>query len=118
MTFRVPEKFRVRTGPGRPYASYGNNGAFFITSLKFNRALSVIASDGESWEHVSVSTYDRCPTWEEMCHVRNLFWDPDDVVIQIHPAQENYVNNHPFKLHLWRKAGTNNFVELPPLCLI
>ena len=118
MTFCVPEQFRVRTGPGRSDASCGNNGHFFITSLKFNRALAVIASDGFGWEHVSVSTYDRCPTWEEMCHVKKLFWDPDDVVIQLHPAEKNYVNNHPYTLHLWRKAGTNDFVELPPPCLV
>ena len=66
------------------------------------RTLTVIFSDGEGWEHVSVSTRGRCPNWDEMVFVKNLFWGPDDVVMQLHPPQSAYVNNHPHCLHLWR----------------
>ena len=74
-----------------------------------------IASDGDAWEecgfeppaweHVSVSTAVRCPTWEEMCHVKEIFWDPEDVVIQLHPPRSEWVNCHPYTLHLWRPIG-------------
>lgn len=57
------------------------------------------------WEHVSVSLEHRCPTWEEMCIVKNLFWDEEETVIQIHPPRSQYVNYHPFCLHLWRYRG-------------
>ncbi|MFZ1398909.1 MAG: hypothetical protein WAS33_18535, partial [Candidatus Promineifilaceae bacterium] len=97
--FKVPEKYRVTTGPLRSDRSFGNNGAFSVRTIKFNRTLQCIASDGEFWEHVSVSVYDRCPTWEEMCFIKSLFWSDDDLVIQLHPVKSEYVNNHQFCLH-------------------
>ena len=66
----------------------------------------------EQWEHVSVSLPNRCPTWGEMCLVKDLFWDEDETVIQFHPKKSAYVNHHEFCLHLWKPPGNN--VELPP----
>lgn len=100
--FHVPEKFRLLNGPMPSNSNFGNNGAFLIKSLKLKSPLTVMASDGMGWEHVSVSLPGRCPTWAEMCFIKNLFWDADDVVMQLHPAQSDYINNHPFCLHLWR----------------
>ena len=111
--FHVPNKYRVRKGQAASSDDYGNNGAFFIKSLKLNRPLYVIASDGLGWEHVSVSLPDRCPHWDEMCFVKSLFWDPSDLVVQFHPPADLYVNNHPHTLHLWRKAGDNDWVPMP-----
>lgn len=54
------------------------------------------------FEHVSVSLAHRCPTWEEMCKVKDLFWDAEDVVVQFHPAKSDYVNLAKTCLHLWR----------------
>jgi len=71
------------------------------------RELKIIFSDGLGWEHVSVSTPSRVPNWAEMCFVKNLFWSADDVVVQFHPAESNYVNQHPYCLHLWRQNGIN-----------
>lgn len=74
-------------------------------------------SDGlERWEHVSVSREDRCPTWEEMCMVKALFWEDEETVIQIHPPKSQYVNRHKFCLHLWRYVGVEQ--QLPPRHLI
>lgn len=100
--FKVPEKFRVKKGLHASSSLNGNSGAFLIRSLKLKRPLFVIASDGEGWEHVSVSLPDRCPTWDEMCVIKNLFWGDEDCVVQYHPPKSEYVNNHPFTLHLWR----------------
>lgn len=77
-------------------------------------ALRIIASDdqGEGWEHVSVSLADRCPTWDEMCFVKDLFWLPDEAVMQLHPPESEYVNNHKFCLHLWKP--TQAALPLPP----
>lgn len=100
MSFQVPEKFRITTGLLGSDSSYGNNGAFWVKTKK--HVFTVIASDQMGWEHVSVSLPARCPTWEEMCFIKSLFWSEDDCVIQYHPPKSDYVNNHPYCLHLWR----------------
>lgn len=96
------EQFRITSGPKASDASYGNNGAFRFPGASERAALNVIASDGAGWEHVSVSTRGRCPTWEEMCWVKDLFWDDEEVVVQYHPARSDYVKTHPYCLHLWK----------------
>lgn len=86
-------------------ATAGNNGAFRleVDGLK----VLVIASDGEGWEHVSVSRSDghAIPSWRLMCRIKELFWDLEDCVVQYHPPTSKYVNFHPQCLHLWRKVG-------------
>ena len=114
--FHVPNQCRVRTGPMGTSEAQGNNGAFFVNFQPAHRVLRVIASDGQGWEHVSVSLTDRCPTWEEMCFVKKLFWDDTDCVVQYHPPASEYVNCHPYCLHLWRQIGVE-FV-LPPSYMV
>jgi len=118
MAFKVPEKFRVQDGPLASDSSEGNNGCFMVKSLKIKGTLACIVSEGMGWEHVSVSKPNRCPTWEEMCFIKDLFWDEDDFVVQMHPPKSDYVNNHPYCLHLWRKQGTNDFCERPPSIMV
>ncbi len=121
MSFHVPEDYRLTTGGFATSKADGNNGAFFIP-LRDGPPLKVIASDGMmgaelmpelgGWEHVSVSLPDRCPTWREMCRVKSLFWDETDCVVQFHPPESEYVNNHPYCLHLWRKI--DGAFPMPP----
>lgn len=115
MTFHVPEKFRVRAGRLASDASFGNNGAFELT-LRHSQKVFVIASDQLGWEHVSVSRRDRCPTWDEMCQVKAMFWDAADCVVQYHPPEAEYVNNHPNCLHLWRPVGLE--IPAPPSIMV
>lgn len=112
--FKVPEKNRIKNGPMGSNADYGNNGAFSFLIGK--NQFVAIASDQMGWEHVSVSTPSRCPTWEEMCKVKSMFWDEDDCVIQYHPAKSEYVNNHPYCLHLWRPEGQD--LPKPPSFMV
>lgn len=113
--FHVPDMYRLRHGPMATSEAHGNNGAFIIP-CGFNVDLRVIASDGQGWEHVSVSLTNRCPTWEEMCRVKCMFWDNTDCVVQYHPPKSEYVNCHPYCLHLWRQIGVE-FV-LPPSYMV
>lgn len=92
----------------------GNNGMFAVPIG--DRVATVIASDGLGWEHVSVSFLDRCPTWEEMCLIKNIFWGDDDLVVQFHPRKSEYVNVHPHCLHLWRRIGSE--FDSPPKYLV
>ncbi len=89
----------------------GGCGYIYLGGTKY-RPASVVFSWGGGWEHVSVSFSTRCPTWEEMCKVKDMFWNEDECVIQYHPPKSEYVNNHPYCLHLWRKAGED--FERPP----
>lgn len=92
-------------------------GSFFIPCGKSQ--IIVVASSGSEeipWEHVSLRSRDykgeRCPTWEEMCFVKDMFWDDEECVVQFHPPKSEYVNNHPFVLHLWKP--TNAVIPTPP----
>jgi len=115
MAFHVPNKYRIRSGRMASTDEFGNNGAFEI-KLKHAQSVFVIASDGAGWEHVSVSRRDRCPTWDEMCQIKSMFWDDGDCVIQFHPPKSEYVNNHPFCLHLWRQIGAD--IAMPDSLLV
>lgn len=104
MAYKIPEQYRMRRKDGWDSEPGDNFGTFQIPpSLVTKRpALLCIASSGGGWEQVSVSTPTRCPTWQEMCFVKSLFWNDEDCVMQLHPPQSEWVNNHPYCLHLWR----------------
>src|ERR1035437_7507470 len=100
MILKCPEKFRCLEFSS---AADGNNGLFYIPGRSSRDELKIIASDGGGWDHVSVSKRYECPTWDEMCRVKAMFWDDQgDYAVQYHPAKSQYVNNHPYCLHLWR----------------
>lgn len=111
------EKHRIVTGPTRSCVSHGNNGQFIVPGPN-NASLFIQASDGEGWEHVSVSPYKkkRCPTWEEMCSAKDLFWGEEETVFQYHPPRSQYVNHCQYVLHLWRPD--DKAIPLPPLELV
>jgi len=66
------------------------------------KGMTVRTSDGGGWDHVSVSFKTRCPTWGEMCQVKNWCFEPHEAVMQLHPPESDYRNFHEFSLHLWR----------------
>ena len=119
----LPKKLedgRERTGPFASDPQDGANGKFYIQG-PCGAILMIVASDGqdpeaEGWEHVSVSIPNRCPNWTEMCFVKDLFWDEEECVVQFHPPKSEYVNNHPYCLHLWRDLTAD--VRLPPSHLV
>ena len=95
-----------------PQMGWGDEhgGYFRINNLR------IIATTEGDWDHVSVSLSDRCPTWHEMCKVKDAFWDEEETVIQYHPAKRNYVNYHPFCLHLWRPQ--KQVIHIPPTWMV
>ena len=119
-------KFRVCTPSVMAvYGSYGDheNGCFHLpgqvsVSRKTKRApLHIVASIGDGWEHVSVSTDGRCPTWDEMSFVHRLFFKPDEEAMQLHVPQDEHINCHPYTLHLWRPAVAGR-IPRPPEYMI
>ena len=111
---KTPNEYRLKEGIMASDDSYGNNGCFIIPFESYE--LTVIASDGEGWEHVSVSLNNRCPNWKEMCFIKSLFWDENECVVQYHPPEGEYVNNHDNCLHLWKH--TDKEFPLPPSILV
>lgn len=76
------------------------NGVFKV--FVGGKSFFVIASNGGGWDHVSVSRKNKMPTWDEMCAIKDMFFDPEEVAVRYHPKKSEYVNNHPYCLHLWR----------------
>lgn len=118
-----PEQFRLtaETANARGISAWlastsaeGRNG-FFLVPFQL-QILRCLISDGEGWEHVSVSLKHRCPNWEEMCFVKSVFFDAEECVMQLHPPQSEWVNNHPNCLHLWRPVETA--IPKPPQILV
>ena len=115
--FHVPNSLRLTKGALASTNENGNNGAFLIPPKIGNRLIRTIASDGGEWEHVSVSlACGKMPNWEEMCYVKDIFWDEEDAVIQLHPKKSEYVNVHDRCLHLWRPK--NQDIPTPPKELV
>jgi hypothetical protein len=115
------DHLRIRTGPIGTTTMDGRNGLFEVESLRTGRRLSVIISDGadweecglpgEPWEHVSVSLPSRCPNWQEMSVVKDVFFGPDETVVQFHVPASEHISHHPYCLHLWKPPYP---LPLPP----
>jgi hypothetical protein len=102
----VVEQSRLTTGMYGTDKNESNGMFVFVTGMK------VIISDGLGWDHASVSFDNRCPIWDEMNWIKDLFFIPESCVVQFHPPKSRYINNHDFVLHLWHKQGHR--FELPP----
>lgn len=99
------------------YASRAGDhfGAFYF--YRGGVTIITLASAGDEsmpWEHVSARAIERngkerVPTWAEMCWLKDQFWNDDECVVQYHPPRSEWVNVHPFVLHLWKPVG----IELP-----
>lgn len=124
--FKVPEQHRFthREAFMSSTKEDGNNGVFLIPHQKIRDYwYQVIVSDSLGWEHVSVillkgkaKQVKRCPTWEDMCFIKDKFWDTTDLVVQYHPPEEDYISNHDYCLHLWR--STEVVMPKPPPILV
>lgn len=109
---KLLDKYRIE----HPLCGWGDDkeGAFQIPFIR--GSLRVIASTGEGWDHVSVSLERRCPSWDEMKKIKEMFFLDEEEAFQIFPAKKDYVNVHPFCLHWWRPQ--NHKILLPPEWMI
>ncbi|MFP7486435.1 hypothetical protein SFC65_19915 [Priestia filamentosa] len=86
---------------------------FFEMRIKGEK-YRIMASNGFGWEHVSISHQQKhkIPSWKTMNELKELFFEDDEVVMQLHPKKEDYINNHPGTLHLWRPVDQE--IPTPP----
>lgn len=92
------------------------SGAFQVPHNATGVSLRVIASDGDGWEHVSVSLPNRTPNWREMEFICRLWWHEEEAVMQLHPPRSGWISNHPYCLHLWRPTAAA--IPLPPPLMV
>lgn len=86
----------------------GDDGAAYKWRHK-GKNYGIIASFGGGWDHVSVDGDGTIPSWDTMVEVKNIFFKPDEVCVEYHPAESDYVNIAKDTLHIWRPQN----VELP-----
>lgn len=105
------------------HAFYGSRtgerfGTFTIARGKTR--LLIIASLTSEWEHVSVHAEDykgqRTPTWAEMDFVKDLFFEPEECVMQLHVPKSEHVNLHSTTLHLWKPLEKE--IPRPPRIMV
>ena len=111
--------YRVRKGWMASTDAEENNGAWVIRHpLDKKLRMQIIASDQGGWDHASMTIYNaqtglyRIPFWVEMCILKDIFWFPNECVMQLHPAQANYVNDNENVLHSWKPQDAE--IPLPP----
>jgi len=105
------EAGRLTEGEFATNRGWGPTG-FFQVIGPTGAMLTIVGSEGYAeipWEHVSVSTRHRCPNWVEMCWIKDAFFEETECVVQYHPPKADWVNNHPYCLHMWRSTA----VEFP-----
>lgn len=93
-----------------------DGGAFSLKSPVDGGEMFVIASFGLGWDHVSVSRKNRCPNWPEMCFVKDIFFEENEIVVQYHPRKDDYINNHSYCLHMWKPQ--QEALPTPPPILV
>ena len=90
----------------------GGSGRLLLGTKRLNKAAVVVWSWGDGWDHVSVSFRNRVPTWDEMCKIKDIFFDEDECCVEYHPKKKDYVNLHPYCLHIWRPQEAQ--IPVPP----
>lgn len=57
--------------------------------------------DGRQWYHVSCSHQGHLPNYNELKQMKRCFVGDERTALQIFPPQSQFVNHHPYVLHLW-----------------
>lgn len=84
-----------------------DGGQAWVYRVTERKPMAVVFSNGMGWDHVSVSYANKTPSWDDMCYIKDLFFDPEECVVQFHPPKSEYVNCHPHCLHLWKQQSSN-----------
>jgi hypothetical protein len=79
----------------------GWNGCFLVPVD--GELYHIMIGDGMGWRHLSVTNAQKkvLPTWGAMTRLKDLFFADDSWAVQFFPAKDDYVNCHPYCLHIW-----------------
>ena len=117
---RALDPYRLKNEEIRIYGTTGDDRNGYFKVFVGGRSFFVIAASGGEWDHVSVTPCNKkrksCPTWDEMCAIKDMFFEPEETVVQYHPAKSNYVNLHQYCLHLWKPQKKQ--IPMPPEIMV
>jgi hypothetical protein len=75
-------------------------------AFRMGRCLVLVTIDGGKY-HLSISTEKEIPTYEELKQARYQFIPDDAFMAQIFPPKSDFVNAHPYCLHLFEVEPMN-----------
>jgi len=71
---------------------------------RMGRCRIIVTRDNGLW-HLSISTPDASPSYNEIKEARYRFLPNEVTMAQIFPPKEEFVNLHPYCHHLWEIPG-------------
>ena len=85
------------------------------SAQQFRRGkVNVLVAREEGRWHLSISTHNRYPTWDEIADARyDLLPDAIEVAMLL-PPKAHYVNLHPYVFHLWEIQDAGVPIEREP----
>lgn len=98
------------------FAGDHETGMFRVASNADGKEITVIASVGDGWDHVSASRDDRCPSWEEMEQIKRMFFKDEETAFQLHVPPSDHISFHPHCLHIWRPVDGQ--FPVPPAWMV
>lgn len=70
----------------------------------------IVSKDNGLW-HLSISHPKRLPTYDELKEARYNYMPELHYVAQIFPPKNEFVNLHPYCLHLWELSGDVSYTD-------
>jgi hypothetical protein len=69
--------------------------------MKVVETTEVHQPENYHWHHVSCSFADKLPSYEDLQEIRKVFIGEGMTSVMIFPPEHQYINYHPFCLHLY-----------------
>lgn len=78
-------------------------GRKYVHNLTFQTVIVSVSeeADGQIWAHLSTSFPSRLPTWGDLRKAKDMFLGEDKRAIQVFVPTSEWVNIHPYCLHLF-----------------
>lgn len=76
--------------------------------------LRALYSHDEGRMHLSIAYVDRTPQWKEIAEARYALLPDEAEFAIVLPSEVNYVNLHPYTIHLWEMHDPGMPIERDP----
>lgn len=78
-----------------------HNGIFQLRLEGSSLWFTVVATDNNGWDHVSIFTSERCPHFKELEQIKQLFFQAPKLAVPMYFFLDEHIDMHPNYLHLW-----------------